>query len=118
MTLRYKLVSSLAFSASFLTAIAAMPAAHAELGARGPEMVTNGPQITPGDRSGSWSAQRNVRDSRRYEALVQTNRSFRANRLHKECGPINDRQLRAGCAASFGRYEGSSLPRGGSRHDR
>jgi len=74
-------------------------------------MVTNGPQFNPGDRSVSWSAQGNVRDSQRYEALVQTNSGFRANRMRKECGPIDDRQLRADCIASFGRYDGSSLPR-------
>lgn len=80
-------------------------------------MVTNGPQFNPGDRSGAWSAQDSLRDSRRYEALVQTNRSFRANRMQKECRPIDDPQLRADCVASFGRDEGSSLPNG-YRHDR
>ena len=115
MTIRYKLVTSLAFSAAFLTAVAAMPSAQAELGSRGAEMVTNGPQLNPGDRSGSWSARRNLRDSQRYEALVHSNRGFRANRVHKECGPIHDRQLHGDCVGSFGRYEGSSLPRGDYR---
>jgi hypothetical protein len=115
MTTRSKLMTSLAFSAGVLTAIAAMPTAHAEWDTRGAEMVTNGPQFNPGDRSGAWSAQHNVRDSQRYEGLVQTNRSFRASRMHKECGPISDRQLRADCIASFGRSEGSSMPRGGNR---
>jgi Spy/CpxP family protein refolding chaperone len=111
MTTRYKL-AGLAFSVGILTAIAAMPAAHAETGPWGAEMVTNGPQMNPGDRSGSWSAQLNVRDSQRYEAMLQTNRSFRANRMQKECGPIDDQQLHANCVASFGRYEGSSRPSG------
>jgi hypothetical protein len=115
MTMRYKLVTGLAFSAAFLTAIAAVPSAQAELGGMGAEMVTNGPQLNPGDRSGSWSAQRNRRDSQRYEALVHTNRGFRASRVHKECGSIHDRQLHGNCVASFGRYEGSSLPRGDYR---
>jgi hypothetical protein len=44
-----------------------------------------------------------VRDSQRYDALVQTNPGFRANRTHKECGPIDDPQLRSDCVASFGR---------------
>jgi hypothetical protein len=114
MTMRYKLVTGLAFSAAFLTAIAAMPTAQAELGSRGAEMVTNGPQINPGDRS----ARRNLRDSQRYEALVHSNRGFRANRVRKECGPIHDRQLHGGCVASFGRYEGSSLPKGDYRRYR
>ena len=110
MTTRYKLMTSLAFSAGILAAIAAMPAAHAEAGAWGTELVTNGPQVSPGDRSGAWSGQRNVRDSQRYDGLVQTNPSFRAHRMQKECGPIDDPQLRADCAASFG--QGSSMPSG------
>src|SRR5271163_1475037 len=98
MTTRCKLVTSLVFSAGVLAAIAAMPNA----GAWADELVTNGPQLNAGDRSGSWSADRNVRDSQRYEALVQTNPSFRANRMQKECGPIDDPQMRADCLASFG----------------
>ena len=102
MTTGHKIMTSLAFSAAFMTAIATMPAAHAQMGT-GPVLVTNGPQINPGDRSGSWSAQQNVRDSERYEAVVHANGSFRANRINKECGPINDPQLHANCVASFGR---------------
>jgi hypothetical protein len=113
MTTKRKFVTSFAFSVGVLTAIVAMPAAHAEMGARGAELVTNGPQFNPGDRSGSWSAQRNVRDSHRYEALVQSNPRFRNNRMHRECGPIGDRQLRGDCAATFG--HGSSLPSWGHR---
>jgi hypothetical protein len=111
MTTKYKLVTTLALSAGILTAIVAMPTAHAERDARGAEVVTNGPQFTPGDRSGSWSAQHNVRDSQRYEGLVRTNPRFRANRMHRECGPITDRQLRTDCVATFG----SSQPRLGNR---
>jgi len=118
MTRRYKLVTSVAFSAAFLTVIAAMPTAHAAVGTSGATIITNGPQTNPGDRSGSWSAQQNVRDSQRYEALVHSSRSFQANRIHKECGPIRDRQLRADCMASFGGSEGSSIPKGGHHHHR
>ena len=72
--------------------------------ARGPfAATTNGPQVDPGDRSGSWSAQQNMRDSQRYEAVVHANGGFRANRISKECGPINDPQLHADCVASFGK---------------
>src|SRR6476660_9857652 len=103
MTTSYKIVTSLAFSAAFLmAAIATMPAARAQMGTGGAVLVTNGPQTNPGDRSGSWSAQQNVRDSERYEAVVHANGSFRANRISKECGPINDPQLHANCVASFG----------------
>jgi hypothetical protein len=98
MATRYKLMTSLVFSAGILAAIAATPNA----GAAADELVTNGPQLNAGDRSGSWSAERNVRDSQRYEGLVQTNPGFRANRMRKECGPIEDPQMRANCRASFG----------------
>jgi hypothetical protein len=100
MTTGSKIMTSLAFSAAFLTAVATMPAARAQMGTNGIVVVTNGPQTNPGDRSGSWSAQQNVRDSARYEAVVHA--SFRANRISKECGPINDPQLPASCVASFG----------------
>ena len=103
MTTVYKIVTSLAFSAAFLMAIATMPAARAQMGTGGAVMVTNGPQFNPGDRPGAWSAQQNVRDSGRYEAAVHANGSFRANRISKECGPINDPQLHASCVASFGK---------------
>ena len=102
MTTGYKIMTSLALSAAFLTAIATTPAARGQMGASGAVVVTNGPQVDPGDRSGAWSAQRNVRDSQRYEAVVHANGSFRANRISKECGPINDPQLHANCVASFG----------------
>ena len=103
MTTGYKIMTSLALSAAFLTAIATMPAARAQMGTSGAVVVTNGPQVDPGDRSGSWSARQNVRDSERYEAVVHANGSFRANRISKECGPINDPQLHADCVASFGK---------------
>src|SRR5271166_2153024 len=102
MTTGYKIMTSLAFSAALLTAVAIMPGARAQMGTSGAVVVTNGPQIDSGDRSGSWSAQQNVRDSERYEAVVHANSSFRANRISKECGPINDPQLHANCVASFG----------------
>jgi hypothetical protein len=102
MTTGYKIMTSLAFSAAFLTVVAVMPVARAQMGTSGTVVVTNGPQIDPGDRSGSWSAQQNVRDSERYEAVVHANSSFRASRISKECGPISDPQLHANCVASFG----------------
>ena len=101
MTTKYKLMTSLAFSAAFLTAIATIPTARAEMNTSGAEIITNGPQTNPGDRPGTWSARQNVRDSERYEAVVRSNSSFRANRVQKECGPINNPQLHADCVASF-----------------
>lgn len=58
MTTGYKIMTmtSLAFSAAFLTAVATMPAARAQMGTSGTVVVTNGPQTNPGDRSNDWSA--------------------------------------------------------------
>jgi hypothetical protein len=97
MTTKYKLMKSLVFSTSSRR-FAAMPTARAEMNTSGADIITNGPQTNSGDRSGSWSAQQNVRDSERYEAVVRSNNSFRANRVQEECGPINDPQLHADCA--------------------
>ena len=102
-TTGYKIMTSLAFSAAFLMAFATMPNAQAEMYTSGTQVITNGPQTNPGDSSGSWSAQQKLRDSERYEAVVHANGSFRANRVQKECGPINDPQLHANCVASFGK---------------
>jgi hypothetical protein len=101
MTSKCKLMTGLAFSAAFLTAIATMPNAYAAMTTSGAEVITNGPQANPGDRAGSRSARQNVRDSQRYDALVHSNGSFRASRVKKECGPIDDPQLHASCVASF-----------------
>lgn len=74
-------------------------------GTGGTQLVTNGPQTSPGDTSPSWSAQRNVAESANYDRLVETNHAFRDARIRRECGPITDPTLRASCEASFGRYE-------------
>jgi hypothetical protein len=86
--------------------LAAVPMAwaqsHEQLASRPPtELVTNGPQASTGDYSREWPAQRNVIESQRYEQLLRTNPTFRAARIRKECGPINDPHLHAGCVASF-----------------
>ena len=47
----------------------------------------------------------NVRESQQYDYLVAINGSFRANRMKKECGPVRDPELRAGCLGSFNAYE-------------
>ncbi len=69
------------------------------------QVVTNGPQTSPGDTSPSWSAQRNVAESAQYDRLLETNPAFRGARIRRECGPITDPTLRANCEASFRRYE-------------
>ena len=113
MKTKHKLITSLAFSAAFLTAVAAMPTARAEMNANGAEVITNGPQVNSQDSSGSWSTRQNVRDSQRYDAVVHSNSRYRASRVKKECGPINDPELHASCIASFS--EGSSAPNRSSR---
>ena len=89
-------------------------------GTGGTEMVTNGPQATPGDNSSSWSARRNVTESRQYDRLLETNRGFREARMRKECGPITDPQLRQDCLASFRQDEpamGSSTSHSGDHSE-
>jgi hypothetical protein len=113
MNTKHRLMTGLVFSAAFLTAIATMPTARAEMNATGAEVVTNGPQANPAGSSGSWSARQNVRDSQRYEAVVHSNSGYRASRVKKECGPINDPQLHASCVASFSQR--SSTPNRSSR---
>ncbi len=92
---KYKLMTGLAFSAAFLTAIATMSSARAGASTNGVEMISNGPQANP------ELARQNVRASQRYEAVVHSKASFRASRVKKECGPIDDAQLHASCVASF-----------------
>lgn len=117
-----KTATSLAFAAACLTTIAAMPVAHAQMavGTGGAEVVTNGPQTSPGDTSPDWSARQNVIQSQHYDRLLETNRGFREARMRKECGPITDQQLHQQCLASFGQDEpvaGSSTPRRGYRSE-
>ena len=46
----------------------------------------------------------NNKESREYMRLLQTNWSFRQNRIGKECGPVTDSQLYQNCVASFDVY--------------
>ena len=59
------------------------------------------PQAEPGDNPANWSARRNVVESDRYENLVHSNPAFRAARIRKECGSINEPDLHQQCVASF-----------------
>jgi hypothetical protein len=86
-----------------LVAIATMPVASAQMNAVGVEVITNGPQSSPGDERNTGSGQQNVRDSDRYESLVHSNSNFRAVRERKECGSIDDARMHADCVASFGK---------------
>jgi hypothetical protein len=104
--------TSLAFAAACLMTASALPAAHAQMAGE-TQLITNGPQTSPGDVSTPWSARQNVVESQRYDRLLQTSPAFRQARMRKECGPITDAQLRADCLASFNQDEaqvGSSTP--------
>jgi hypothetical protein len=67
----------------------------------GTRLITNGPQVSPGDVSPSWSPQRNVAESEQYDRLLKGNPAFRQARMR---GPITDRQLHQQCLDSFARY--------------
>jgi hypothetical protein len=86
-------------------------------GTGGTEVITNGPQGSP---PSNWSAQQNVRESQRYDRLLETSRGFREARMRRECGPISDPELHQQCLASFHQdepYSGSSSSRRHTRSD-
>jgi len=97
--------TSLAGAAMCLMTVATALPAYAQYAAPPRQVVTNGPQSSPGDVSPNWSARRNVIESAHYDQLLETNRGFRDARMHKECGPVTDPQLHADCLASFGQDE-------------
>jgi hypothetical protein len=88
----------LTLAAASLVGMAAAPAAFAQ---SAPQLVTNGPQVSPGDESGNGSGRRNVIDSKRYEQTLRANTAFREQRMRKECGSIDDQSLHEQCVASF-----------------
>jgi hypothetical protein len=47
------------------------------------------------------SPQQNVRASQQYQQLTCSNPAFRANRIAKECGPLQGSQFYDSCVASF-----------------
>jgi hypothetical protein len=91
----------LAFVTISLTAVATTPGARAQSEPNRAELITNGPQINPDDRSGARAAAQNVRDSQNYEGAVHANPNYRAVREQKECGPIDDAKMHAECLATF-----------------
>ena len=103
--------TSLAMAAVCLVTMAMVPASHAAT-QRHTVTVKHAPIVSPGDVSGSWSAQQNVIESKQYEQLLRRNPAFRQARMNKECGPITDPQLRQSCLASFEQTAGSSEPPG------
>jgi hypothetical protein len=89
----------LAFAVASFAWVAGAPMAFAQ--SPPPQLVTNGPRVSPGDEPGSGAAGRNVADSRHYEQALQANTAFREQRTRKECGVIDDRKLHEQCVASF-----------------
>ena len=100
-------VTTLAFAALCLGAVAATPASAQNMNY---QMSTTGRVATPapvarGGAYGDWSAARNVRASMRYDRLLETSMGFRRHRMWRECHTIGDPQLRQDCIASFAQYE-------------
>jgi hypothetical protein len=92
-------------AAGAVVALMAAPAAQAQIYGPGPmppprvDVYSDNPKAEPGDMN--WSARQNVVDSDRYEALVHTNPAFRAARIRKECGSINEPDLYQQCVSTF-----------------
>jgi hypothetical protein len=64
------------------------------------------PAMAQGMRFSYQPPEQNVAQSARYDNLLETNPSFRAYRMRKECNPINFEQgLRQDCVASFDQFE-------------
>jgi hypothetical protein len=87
----------------FLTMMTGLPSARAQMNRIGAEVIANGPQANPGDRTDASGAAYNLRDSERYEATVRSSAEFRVTRERKECGPIDDARMHAECLATFGK---------------
>jgi hypothetical protein len=96
-----KTLTSLAIAAGCLTMAAGIPAVQAMQ--PGDQVITNGPQSSGVEDSGTWSARANVIQSERYQRLVNDDAAFRRARMIKECGPVTDPQLHEQCIASFNR---------------
>ena len=100
-----KKLASLMAATAFVALVGAMPAVHAQVMApmQPPpsrvDVYSNAPKADPGDSN--WSAKQNVVDSDRYEKLVHTSPAFRAARIQKECGSINEADLHQQCVDSF-----------------
>jgi hypothetical protein len=101
---KQKLARLMVVSAA-IALISAMPVARAQI-APPPDRVeiysySDAPVVSPGDNPANWSARRNVAESERYEQLTHTNPTFRAARIRKECGSINEPDLYRQCVATF-----------------
>jgi len=101
-----KTLTSLAIAAGCLSMAAGIPAVQAM---QPDQVITNGPQSSGVEDSGTWSARANVIQSERYQRLVDDNAAFRRGRMIKECTPVTDPQLHEQCVASFKHDEASAM---------
>jgi hypothetical protein len=95
-----KTLTSFAVAAGCLTMATGIPAVRAQM-APPDQVITNGPQSSGVEQSGTWSARANVVQSEHYQRLVDSNTAFRRARMIKECSPVTDPQLHEQCVASF-----------------
>jgi hypothetical protein len=101
-------LTSLAFAAVCAIALA-VPAAQAQVIDTQGQLRTMPPRLKAGQHA-DWIAGSNNTESAQYEYLLQNDPAFRQSRAMKECGPITDAHLRAGCLDSFGVYEDQRSP--------
>lgn len=69
-------------------------------------LLSSLPAMAQSMRFNYQTPQQNVAQSARYDNLLETNRSFRAYRMRKECNPITfEQDLRQDCFGSFDKFE-------------
>ena len=64
-------------------------------------MVASGGALAQSQPGENETPQQNVRSSEQYQQLTCTNKAFRANRIAKECGPLQGSDFYDSCVASF-----------------
>ena len=64
-------------------------------------LVLGSGSVALAQSAGNETPQQNVRASQQYQQLTCTNAAFRANRIAKECGPLQGSQFYDSCVASF-----------------
>ena len=92
-----KTLNSVALIAGCAVALA-LPMAQAQT--VDTQILMNAPRINAGDRA-DWMAGRNNAESAQYDRRLDLNRAYRQSRILKECGPITNAHLRAGCIDSI-----------------
>jgi hypothetical protein len=101
-----KTLTSVALIAGCAVALA-LPMAQAQT--VDTQILMNAPRVNAGDRA-DWMAGRNNAESAQYDRRLDLNRAYRQSRILKECGPITNAHLRAGCIDSFDTSEDQPSP--------